>query len=234
MGGAVLVLAVTTLVLLVKLKGPGSAQASNTTPTSEAATSTTATTLPLLTPTVTSCDQSVGQLGGKPTFATAPVMMINPAKSYRAVIATTTGTITVQLSPTIAPQAVNSFVFLARCGYYDNTVVEIVTGDVLVAGDPTGTLTDSAPGYVIPDEPPPQPGYAVGSVVLFNQGPNTGGGTFFVVARSPANPLPPQFSLFGQVIAGLDVAQRIASAETSENGRPADTITLTKVTIEES
>lgn len=161
-------------------------------------------------------------------------MMIDPTRSYRAVIATTTGTITVQLSPTIAPQAVNSFVFLSRCGYYDNTLVEIATGDVVVAGDPSGTLTDTAPGYVIPDELPKQASYPVGSFALFNRGPNTGGGTFFLIAGPAANSLPVSFSLFGEVSGGLDVAQRIASAPTGGVGRLLEAITLTAETIEES
>jgi cyclophilin family peptidyl-prolyl cis-trans isomerase len=240
--GAVIVLGILVIVALSLLRhqtspvstadtlAPTDTSTADASATSSAASSTTATTRPLLTPTVTSCDQAVSTVGGKPVFPTAPVMMIDPAKTYTATISTTTGTITAQLSPTIAPVAVNNFVFLARCGVYDNTVVDAAVGDEFIAG----TITDGVPGYAIPDELPAGGGYPPGSIAMYNQGPNTAGSAFFVVAGDSGTSLPTSYTLFGRVTAGLDVARGIAGAGAAAGGAPTAAVTITSVTIAES
>jgi cyclophilin family peptidyl-prolyl cis-trans isomerase len=185
---------------------------------------------------VTSCSEASGTISGKPQFPTAPVMMIDPAKSYTATLETTSGTITAQLSPTIAPVAVNNFVFLARCGFYDGTPVSRVAKDfVIQLGDPSGSRS-GGPGYTIPEEPPPDAGYAIGSLAMAKSGaPHSTGSQFFVVTGASAASLPNDYSLFGFVTKGQEVAKAIENIPSNppNDGTPTQPVTVLKVTIEE-
>ena len=184
---------------------------------------------------VTSCDQNKGRVAGKPTYPAAPAMMIDVSKSYEATLDTSMGRVVVRLFPDRAPATVNSFVFLARCGFYDGTIFHRVVKDfVIQGGDPTGTGTGDA-GYELPDELPPEPGYAVGAVAMANAGPNTSGSQFFVVTGSGGERLPNNYSLFGEVVEGQDVAKAIEQvpARPERDGKPQQKVTLERVTIEE-
>jgi peptidylprolyl isomerase len=121
-------------------------------------------------------------------------------------------------------------VFLARCGFYDGTIIHRVAKDfVIQGGDPTGT-GGAGPGYPIPDELPtgPGPGYPTGSLAMANAGPNSGGSQFFIVTGRG----PPQnnYSLFGYVISGQEAIEQVPS-NPPDDGRPTQTITVNKVTI---
>ena len=86
------------------------------------------------------------------TYAERPELTIDPDKKYTAIIETEKGTFRIQLRPDIAIQTVNSFVFLAREGYYDGvTFHRVLPGFVAQGGDPTGTGS-GGPGYTLPDE----------------------------------------------------------------------------------
>ena len=165
-------------------------------------------------------------------------MGIDPAAIVPAAIATSCGTIDVELDPSIAPEAVNSFVFLAEEGYFDGSVAHRIIPDfVLQAGDPTATgLGD--PGYTVPDEFPPSDFvYTKGTLAMANAGPGTTGSQFFIVFED--TPLPPQFSVFGQVVGGFDVLDRIqglplGSAPGSPDPTPStplETLYLNSVTV---
>jgi cyclophilin family peptidyl-prolyl cis-trans isomerase len=153
-----------------------------------------------------------------------------------ATITTSCGDIVVSLDPGAAPETVNSFVFLAEQGFFDGTVSHrVVPGFVIQAGDPTGTGR-GGPGYVIPDEFPAESTYHRGTVAMANAGPGTTGSQFFVVLADA--PLPPEFSILGTVIDGMDVADRIAqvplgtSPSTGEQSTPLETVYLETVTVE--
>jgi cyclophilin family peptidyl-prolyl cis-trans isomerase len=187
------------------------------------------------TPRVTSCDDARGSVAGKPQFPAAPAQMLDPAKSYIVTLETSKGRIVARLSPEIAPIAVNSFVFLVRCGFYDGTLIHRVVKDfVIQGGDPTGT-GKGGPGYRLPDELPPQPGYAIGALAMANAGPNTAGSQFFIVTGDKASSLPNKYSLLGEVTQGQDVAKAIEQVPSTpaQDGRPNDTVMITKVTITE-
>lgn len=155
-----------------------------------------------------------------------------------AVISTSCGDITLELDPAVAPETVNSFVFLARAGYFDGTVSHrILPGFVLQAGDPTATGRDG-PGYTIPDE---LPGagflYEKGILAMANSGPNTSGSQFFVMLDDA--PLPPNYSVFGRVVDGFDTLERIAQIPLGANAFgevsvPLETLYLESVTIADS
>src|SRR5262245_1712835 len=136
-------------------------------------------------------------------------MCIDPAKRYTASVVTSKGTMTIALDPIAAPQTVNNFVFLARYHYFDGVVFHrIIPGFVLQGGDPKGTGT-GGPGYRFADELPAPGRYELGSLAMANAGPNTNGSQFFVISGPAGVGLPPHYSLFGKVVAGLDVVAAI-------------------------
>jgi cyclophilin family peptidyl-prolyl cis-trans isomerase len=128
---------------------------------------------------------------------------------------------------------VNSFVVLARYHYFDGIVFHrIIPGFVLQGGDPTGRGT-GGPGYQFADELPKPGRYELGSLAMANAGPDTNGSQFFVISGPDGMALPPKYSLFGKVIAGLDVVATINDVG-SPGGSPKEDVTITSVTIEES
>ena len=163
---------------------------------------------------------------------------IDPAATVRATIRTSCGDIVLELDPAAAPETTNSFVFLARQGYFDGTVSHrVVPGFVIQAGDPTATGT-GGPGYVVPDELP-ETGfdYGRGVVAMANAGPGTTGSQFFLVLDTTG--LNNDFSVFGTVAEGLDVMDRIV-AEVPRQARfpggepstPLEAVYINEVVIE--
>ena len=165
-------------------------------------------------------------------YATPPAMAIDPAKSYTAVLETDKGTIRIKLLPDIAPQTVNSFVFLARQGYFDGvTFHRVLTGFMAQGGDPTGTGY-GGPGYNLPDEFSDRP-FDTGVVGMANKGlPNSGGSQFFIMYARRAD-LDGKYTVFGEVTEGMDVAEKLTprDPQTNPNAPPGDRII--KATIEE-
>jgi len=154
-----------------------------------------------------------------------------------AVLTTSCGEVTIELDANVAPVAVNSFVFLAEQGYFDGSVSHrVVPGFMIQAGDPTATGR-SGPGYLLPDELP-EDGfvYTRGTVAMANAGPNTSGSQFFLMLADVG--LPPAYSVFGTVISGLDVLDRIAAVPTvaraagAEPSSPTETVYIDSVSIQ--
>ena len=159
-------------------------------------------------------------------------MCLQEGTAYTATIETTQGTLRVALRPDIAPHTVNSFVNLARYHYFDGTTCHrAIKGFVVQCGDPTATGT-GGPGYEFADELPTE-AYQVGSVAMANSGPNTNGSQFFVITGDQGVSLPPSYSLFGQVVDGTDVADRIGVVETGAADKPVKDVTIEKITITE-
>lgn len=165
-------------------------------------------------------------------WAAAPAVEIDPSHRYTAELSTSHGTMTIALDPMAAPKTVNSFVFLARQGFFDGVVFHrIIPGFVLQGGDPTGTGT-GGPGYRFEDELPPPGRYEIGSLAMANAGPNTNGSQFFVVSGPDGARLPPQYSLFGKVVKGLDTVTAIDALGTP-SGSPKERVVIESVTITE-
>ena len=166
-------------------------------------------------------------------FDNPPEMVVDPDRNYVATMSTSMGLITINLDPKRAPKTVNNFVFLARQGYYDGVIFHrVIDGFVIQGGDPTGTGR-GGPGYRFEDELPPPGRYELGSLVMANAGPDTNGSQFFIVTGPSGVGLPPQYSLFGQVVRGLDVAQEIQKVRTGPDDRPVEDIVIESGTISE-
>lgn len=154
-----------------------------------------------------------------------------------AVLHTSCGEVTLELDPDLAPATVNSFVFLAEQGYFDGTASHrVFPGFMIQAGDPTASGR-GGPGYVLPDELPPAGFvYERGVVAMANAGSGTGGSQFFMMLAD--NPLPPAYSVFGRVVDGLAVLDRIAQVPLTSRGgnpersSPLETVYLERIEVE--
>ncbi|NOY56841.1 MAG: peptidylprolyl isomerase [Actinobacteria bacterium] len=161
---------------------------------------------------------------------------IDPGATVTATVATSCGDIVIKLDPASAPQTVNSFVFLARQGFFDGTVFHrIVPGFVIQGGDPTATGT-GGPGYTITDEFPSAGfTYDRGVVAMANSGSDSTGSQFFIVLGDTN--LKPAFSPLGRVVDGdatLDAiaAVPVAPSASGENSDPQETVYIDTVTID--
>ncbi|HVM07793.1 MAG TPA: peptidylprolyl isomerase [Acidimicrobiales bacterium] len=163
-----------------------------------------------------------------------PEMVIDPSKRYTAQMETSMGSLTIALDPSAAPKTVNNFVFLAREGYYDGVIFHrIIQGFVIQGGDPTGTGR-GGPGYRFEDELPAAGRYEIGSLAMANAGPNTNGSQFFIISGRSGVGLPPQYSLFGKVVKGLEVVDQMEKVKTGPGDKPVEDVVIQSVTITES
>ena len=164
----------------------------------------------------------------------APDMVIDPSKRYTATMSTSMGDLVIALDAVQAPKTVNNFVFLAREGYYDGVIFHrIIQGFMCQGGDPTGTGR-GGPGYKFGDELPRPGQYEIGSVAMANAGPNTNGSQFFIVSGPSGVGLPPQYSLFGKVVKGLDVVDQMEKVKTGPGDKPVQDLTINAVEITEA
>jgi cyclophilin family peptidyl-prolyl cis-trans isomerase len=173
------------------------------------------------------------------TYTTPPPMTINTAKHYTATLVTSKGTMTIELDPAGAPKTVNNFVFLARDGFYNNTVFHrIIKGFMIQGGDPKGDGT-GGPGYRFDDEPVTK-NYIRGTLAMANAGPNTNGSQFFIMHADYA--LPKNYVIFGAIdpkdTVSLATLDAIATTPTTaslmgEQSVPSQPVTVQSVTIVE-
>jgi cyclophilin family peptidyl-prolyl cis-trans isomerase len=155
-----------------------------------------------------------------------------------AVIKTNKGTIKFELLEGDAPKTTENFRLLAEKGFYDGVIFHrVIKGFMIQGGDPTGTGRGgaSAWGGRFDDEinrssEVYQRGYKAGTVAMANAGPNTNGSQFFIMHVD--YPLPPSYTIFGRVTEGQDVVDAIANTATGPNDKPAQPVTMEKVTIE--
>jgi cyclophilin family peptidyl-prolyl cis-trans isomerase len=178
----------------------------------------------------------------KPQFS-EPEQVVKEGTTYTADVKTSCGTIVIELLADQAPQTVNSFVFLAKKGYFDGQRFHRLDTsiDVIQGGDPTGTGS-GGPGYTIPDELTGNESYGPGTLAMANAGPDTGGSQFFLITGDAGHNLDanPAYTIFGMVVEGLDVAKRIQELPIQDPSagipgqQPKQSVYIEKVTIRES
>jgi peptidyl-prolyl cis-trans isomerase B (cyclophilin B) len=162
---------------------------------------------------------------------------------------TSQGDITISLLTSKAPCTVNSFVHLAKAGFWAGTQCHRISAGqglyMLQCGDPTakgsatlscsGSQGTGGPGYSFADENLSGATYSAGTVAMANAGPNTNGSQFFLVFQ--ASQLSPAYTPFGTISAsGLAILQKVAKAGTSclyqdGSGVPKDKVVINSVTI---
>ena len=150
------------------------------------------------------------------TYDMRPEMTIDKDKKYTATVKTVRGDFTIELRPDLAPETVNSFVFLAREGYFNGvTFHRVIPGFVAQGGDPTGTGS-GGPGYSVPAEFSETP-YERGTVGMArSQEPDSGGSQFFI-AYSPQPGLDRLYTVFGKVSEGMEVVDCLTPRDPSTN-----------------
>ena len=161
-----------------------------------------------------------------------PPMTIDPSKKYTATLSMEKGgDIVIELAAADVPNTVNNFVFLARAGFFDGiTFHRVIPGFMAQSGDPTGTGS-GGPGYQFADEFSPNLRHSgPGVLSMANRGPNTNGSQFFIT-YAPTPHLDNVHSVFGKVVAGMDVVEGLPARDPSQATSPGDVIKA--VTIQE-
>ena len=168
------------------------------------------------------------------SYSSEPDMQVDPSKTYHATISTNHGDMKLKLNAAEAPKTVNNFVSLARDGFYDGVVFHrIIEGFMIQGGDPDGNGT-GGPGYKFADE---QGGLDLkhdkpGKLSMANAGPNTNGSQFFITL-APTPHLNGKHAVFGEVVEGQDVLEKIGGVDVDVRDKPKDDVTMQKVTITE-
>jgi peptidyl-prolyl cis-trans isomerase A (cyclophilin A) len=171
--------------------------------------------------------------------------MSRPAGTY-AIFETSQGNIVIRLLEKEAPKTVANFVGLAegskeftdRSGkkqkknYYDGLVFHRVIPDFMIQGGCPEGSGRGGPGYTFPDEFHPSLRHSkAGKLSMANAGPGTNGSQFFItVAATPW--LDNKHSIFGEVVEGQDVADKISKVPRDGSDRPKTPVTMNKVRIE--
>ncbi len=164
-----------------------------------------------------------------------PAGTLDPSKTWSLVFDTSCGEFTVELDLRLAPETSNSLVFLAREGFYDNTVFHRIVPDfVIQGGDPT-QRGDGDPGYATLDKPPVSVEYTKGVVAMAKTQiapAGTAGSQFFVVTAGDAG-LDPAYAVVGRVTDGMEVVERIGTLGDAETQAPTQTVLVRRVTVKE-
>lgn len=191
-----------------------------------------------------------------------PQLNLADVKAVQATIKTNQGDIKLQLFPDQAPKTVKNFVELAKQGYYKGVIFHRVIPDFMIqGGDPTGTGAggESIYGQAFEDEFSEELLNFKGALSMANAGPNTNGSQFFIVTNEnvPADMvgqmkaagypdeviaryqeggtpwLDFHHTVFGQVIEGMDVAQKISQVKRDFRDRPEEDVVIEDVEIAE-
>jgi peptidyl-prolyl cis-trans isomerase A (cyclophilin A) len=146
---------------------------------------------------------------------------------------TSAGTIRLELDDEKAPLTVANFLSYVAKGHYDNTVFHRVIPDFMIqGGDPSGTGM-GGPGYKFQDETKGSPHKfdKAGKLAMANAGPNTNGSQFFITV-APTPWLTGNHTIFGEVVEGQDVANKISLVKKGAQDRPVKDVVIQSITIE--
>ena len=179
--------------------------------------------------------------------ATAPVT--TPAENPKAIFHTTAGDLTCELFPKQAPKTVANFIGLATgkkewtdpetrqkkqgVPLYNGTIFHRVIPNFMIqGGDPSGTGL-GGPGYQFADETKGSPHKfdKPGKLAMANAGPNTNGSQFFITV-APTTWLTGNHTIFGEVVEGQDVVNKIIQVQRDRNDKPTKDVVLNSVKIE--
>ena len=170
---------------------------------------------------------------GKRQYTVCPPLTVQTNKQYFATLHTEKGDVVIQLFADKAPITVNSFIFLAQNGWYDNITFHRVIPQVYAqTGDPSGTGKGNPGYYVITEILPSLTFNQPGMVAMVNSGPDTSGSQFFVTFKSIPE-YDGKFTIFGQVLSGMDVLQSLTTRDAQPGVETPAGDKLLSVTIEE-
>ncbi len=164
------------------------------------------------------------------TPSAGTVSMTLSAESQKLVkLETNMGNITIALDAAM-PITAGNFESLVKKGYYDGVIFHrVINGFMIQGGDPTGTGR-GGPGYMIKDEFTSNNRNDRGTISMANAGPNTGGSQFFINLVNN-NFLDSKHPVFGKVIEGMDVVDKIAKTKTGAGDRPVQNVTIIRAVM---
>lgn len=164
--------------------------------------------------------QAIRPAPSRPSSAYESTALLNPTVSPHVYIDTDKGTIEMELDVLDAPLTADNFIALVRRGYFDGlTFHRVVANFVVQGGDPRGD-GDGGPGYSIRDELNQEP-YVRGTIGMALAGRDTGGSQFFIT-HSPQPHLDARYTVFGRVVAGMEVVDRITQGDVIKRVRVWD------------
>ena len=160
-------------------------------------------------------------------------------KIMKATLHTTKGDIKIEFAGADAPNTVANFVKLAGAGFYDNTKFHrVIKGFMIQGGDPlskddamSARWGTGGPGYQFADEIGPNNSDVTGTIAMANSGPNTNGSQFFINVADNTF-LNTKHTVFGKVVAGMDVVKAIEGTPTGQNDRPVEPMVIKSITLE--
>src|ERR1700752_3851401 len=170
---------------------------------------------------------------GKRQYGSCPPLTVQQNRQYIATLHTEKGDVVVQLFEDKNPVTVNSFIFLARDGWYDNITFHRVIPDLFAqTGDPSGTGKGNPGYYVITEIDPSLRFTTSGMVAMVNSGPDTSGSQFFITYGTTTQ-YDGQYTIFGQVLSGMEIVRALTprDAKPGTDTPPGDK--LISITIEE-
>ncbi len=166
-------------------------------------------------------------------------MSMEEMKSTKVIIETTFGDIELKLLPEVAPGHVENFVRLAKDGFYDGTLFHrVIPGFMIQGGDPNtkgkmkSTYGQGGPGWNIDAEFSSTPHKRGILSMARSQSPNSAGSQFFIVVKD-SNFLDNQYTVFGEVVNGMDVADQIVNQPRDSRDLPNDRIEMKMKVIED-
>jgi peptidyl-prolyl cis-trans isomerase B (cyclophilin B) len=160
------------------------------------------------------------------------VAKFDPAKSYLAHMMTNKGEMVIKFKPDVAPMHVTNFIYLSRLGFFDGLKFHrVMKGFMAQGGDPLGNGS-GGPGYQFAGEFSPKATHnGPGVLSTANAGPGTDGSQFFIMFKAYPS-LDGNYSIFGQVVEGLETLKRFEAAANPGDGPPTEPLFISKVTIE--
>ena len=151
------------------------------------------------------------------------------SESNKVILETTEGNIVIELRDDM-PITAGNFKKLVQEGFYDGVIFHrVIEGFMIQGGDPTGTGT-GGPGYKIQDEFNGEQKNNRGTLSMANSGPNTGGSQFFINLVDN-NFLDGKHPVFGKIVEGMDVMDKIGKTQTGPNDKPLKEIKIIKAEI---
>jgi cyclophilin family peptidyl-prolyl cis-trans isomerase len=165
-----------------------------------------------------------------------PKQTVTRGESLTATVDTSCGKFDIQLDTSNSPKTANSFAYLAKKGFYDDTTFNrIVPHFVIQGGDPLENGR-GGPGYTVVEPPPHNATYRMGTVAMAKTAtapPGESGSQFFVVTASDAG-LPPNYAILGKVSSGSDVVKKIGTLgdpASGEAGTPVATVLIKQISV---
>jgi cyclophilin family peptidyl-prolyl cis-trans isomerase/protein-disulfide isomerase len=170
---------------------------------------------------------------GKRQYTSCPAVTVQENKQYIATLHTQKGDIVIQLFADKAPVTVNSFLFLARNGWYNNITFHRVIPDLFAqTGDPSGTGKGNPGYYLITEIDPSLTFDRPGMVAMVNSGPDTSGSQFFIT-YAPVTSYNGQYTVFGELLSGMDVLAQLTPRDPQPGTDTPAGDELINITIEE-